>query len=151
MEHYNNNPEIVAAAKHLAPNLVIVSLGTNESFGKNFGAEYFYGQISRMVAAIRSAMPDAAIMFTTPMENCRRSRGRYTVNKNVRLASEVLMAHAKEFGYAVWNWYDICGGAGAAKAWSARGLMQKDRIHLTAEGYRLQSELLFAALTRDME
>lgn len=151
MEHYNNNPEIVSAAKHLAPNLVIVSLGTNESFGKNFGAEYFYGQISRMVAAIRSAMPDAAIMFTTPMENCRRSRGRYTVNKNARLASEVLMAHAKEFGYAVWNWYDICGGAGAAKAWSARGLMQKDRIHLTAEGYRLQAELLFAALTRDVE
>ena len=85
------------------------------------------------------------------MENCRRGRGRYTVNKNASLASQVLMSHAEEFGYAVWNWYDICGGVGVAKAWSARGLMQKDRIHLTAEGYRLQAELLFAALTRDVK
>lgn len=35
-------------------------------------------------------------MFTTPMENCRRSRGRYTVNKNARLASQVLMSHAED-------------------------------------------------------
>ncbi len=151
MEHYNHNPEILAAAKNLEPNLVIVSLGTNESFGKNFTWDYFHHHITEMVESIRSAAPQAAIIFTTPMENCRRSRGRYVVNKNARLASEVLKNYAGEFGYAVWDWYEISGGAGTSKSWVSRGLMQSDRIHLTSEGYRLQAELLFSALIRDVE
>ena len=48
----------------------------------------------------------------------------------------------------VWDLYKITNGFGSAYSWSRRGLMSRDRIHFTAEGYRLQGQLLFNALAK---
>ena len=149
MEHYNQQQSVIAGTKNLNANLTIVSLGTNESFGRNFTRDYFYNQISTLVSSLREANPQTVIMFTTPMENGRKIGGRYVVNKNVRLASDVLKMYADELGYAVWDWYEISGGQGSMKRWYSAGLMSHDRVHLTSAGYRLQAELLFSALTQN--
>lgn len=55
----------------LDPNLVIISLGTNEAFGR-LNNDSFYHSIDRLVQNIRSANPNAQILLTTPME-CQKS------------------------------------------------------------------------------
>ena len=68
MEHYNQQQSVIAGTKNLNANLTIVSLGTNESFGRNFTRDYFYNQISTLVSSLREANPQTVIMFTTPMD-----------------------------------------------------------------------------------
>ena len=40
----------------------------------------------------------------------------------------------------------LYGGRGAVTAWYGSGMMNRDRIHLTREGYQMQGEMLVEAL-----
>lgn len=68
---YNRIATVGEGIAPLRPALVIISLGTNEAFGR-LDTEGFYRQIDRLVDNIRRSNPDAAILLTTPME-CERS------------------------------------------------------------------------------
>ena len=56
---------------------------------------------------------------------------------------------AAEYGGAVWDQYAIMGGSRSSALWRGKGLMRPDRIHFTAEGYRLVGDLLYNALITD--
>ena len=57
-----------------------------------------------------------------------------------------ILSFGRQHHIAVYDLYDIVGGNGASNQWLAAGLMGKDRVHLTASGYRLQGMLLYEAL-----
>ena len=42
--------------------------------------------------------------------------------------------------------YGATGGEGSAESWAEYGLMGRDRIHYTEEGYRVQGLLIYNAL-----
>ena len=56
---------------------------------------------------------------------------------------------AAEYGGAVWDQYAIMGGSRSSALWKGKKLMRPDRIHFTAEGYRLVGDLLYNALITD--
>ncbi|MCM1483358.1 MAG: GDSL-type esterase/lipase family protein [Muribaculaceae bacterium] len=68
---YNNIGTVGAGIAPLQPDLVIISLGTNEAFG-HFNAATFTSQMDRLVKNIKAANPQASILLVTPME-CQRS------------------------------------------------------------------------------
>ena len=88
--------------------------------------------------------------MTTPMQCCRavRSRGRIYRRENPHVASmrEVILDEAAMRGIPVWDFYEVAGGKGAVTSWCGSGMMNRDRIHLTREGYQMQGELLAEAL-----
>lgn len=127
--------------------LIIISLGTNDCYEAS-GVESFASNLTEFVAKIREQIPDVAILLTTPSD-CWYKRKH--VNKRMKEARNIIKEVAKQNNCAVWDWYEVMGGEGASSKWVDRQLMQKDRVHLTLNGYYLQGDLLFNALWSEVE
>lgn len=144
----------------LNPDLVVISLGANEAFGK-VNDEAMRSAIDLMVKNIRRANPHAAILLTTPAD-CQRSVRRrvkirrrryrttrtYVHNDNIARLRNVILAYGRDNNIATYDWYAVAGGAKSSAKWIADGLMTKDRIHLTRKGYTLMGELFYDALVK---
>ena len=133
--------------KTLGLDLIIISLGTNDCYEAS-GVESFASNLTEFVAKIREQIPDVAILLTTPSD-CWYKRKH--VNKRMKEARNIIKEVAKQNNCAVWDWYEVMGGEGASSKWVDRQLMQKDRVHLTLNGYYLQGDLLFNALWSEVE
>ena len=133
--------------KTLGLDLIIISLGTNDCYEAS-GVESFASNLTELVAKIREQIPDVAILLTTPSD-CWYKRKH--VNKRMKEARNIIKEVAKQNNCAVWDWYEVMGGEGASSKWVDRQLMQKDRVHLTLNGYYLQGDLLFNALWSEVE
>ena len=128
----------------LNADLYIVSLGTNEAQRAAFPEAIFLKEFNSFIDRLRIASPRAAILITTAPDSYK---GRYS-NKVLKTLNESLTSQANRLYLPVWDLYKITNGFGSAYSWSRRGLMSRDRVHFTAEGYRLQGQLLFNALAK---
>lgn len=137
----------------LQPSLLIVSLGTNETFGKRFSESEFTGQVSGFLDLVRKYLPRTAILLTTPPECFKRVRVNkkyeYVRNENTERAARAVEKLALEKGVACWDLFAATGGKGSSESWYASGLLGKDRIHFTREAYREQGDLLYRAMMKD--
>jgi len=138
-------PDLQKQVRFIQPDLVIISLGTNDAFSRNFAPETFYKNIGELVQRIKMASPDADILFTTPGDNLL---GKKYLNRRNDLARQQIMKLAEETGAGVWDFYSIMGGLGSVKNWVKNGLAKNDKVHLTIKGYKLQGDLLYLALTQ---
>lgn len=164
---YNRIGNVGHGIAPLNPDLVIISLGTNEAFGRRNVPE-FISAMGRLVKSIQSANPNAQILLVTPME-CQKSvystvskrvKGRkkksrtvkqkvrsYAVNANILPIRNAIMQFGKDNNIAVYDWYEVAGGAGASSLWLKDKLFGADRVHHTHKGYHLEGELLYKALS----
>ena len=136
----------------LNPDLIIISLGSNEAFG-NVTDQAFYNMVDKMVTDIRTHNPQAKILLTSPGE-CQRSAGRsgkvasraYAVNSNVERLGKVILKYGKDHNIATYDFFDVAGGTGSSNHWLQKGLLSRDRIHRTWNGYYLEGNLIYNAL-----
>lgn len=134
----------------LSPDLVILSMGANEAFGK-VSDEEFKRAIDETVREISAAVPAAEFLLVTPME-CQRRTGRsrrktsYALNSNVGRLRNAMLEYGREKGIPVYDFYAVAGGFGASSKWLADELLSRDRVHNTWTGYDLQGRLLADAL-----
>lgn len=137
----------------LKPSLLIISLGTNETFGRRFRESEFEDQVAAFFEKVREYMPLTAILLTTPPECFKRTRVNkkyvYMRNENTELASSAIQKVAREKGVACWDLFLLTGGEGSSEKWHSSGLLGKDRIHFTKEAYQEQGALLYRALMKD--
>lgn len=139
------------------PDLIILSLGTNEAFGKITDSD-FRRTVDNLVTELQMANPDAKLLLVTPQECHRRTtvrrrrRGRrravtsFSVNTNVKRMRDVIVAYGRDNHIPVYDWYAVAGGDGSSHKWIADSYINSDHIHLTAAGYRLQGNLFTDAL-----
>lgn len=127
----------------MAPDLLIISLGTNDASAKRFSSTGFQNAFGELLRRVRSALPETAILLTAPGDSNRR---RKRPNPNNKKAEESIFTVAEEYDAAVWDFYAVMGGARSIKKWYKAGLCGRDRVHLTRRGYELQGELLYQAL-----
>lgn len=166
-ESYNRIGSVGLGINPLSPDLVIISLGTNEAFSRQ-DIERFKRSIHRLVSNVKDANPNATVLLTTPMEchrsvtttNKKRVRNKnkkgyrtvtttnktYAINPNIAPLRSAILAYGREHGIAVYDWYDVAGGAGASSSWISSNLFAKDRVHHTRRGYSLQGRLLYDAI-----
>lgn len=147
-EHISGNTSLLeSGAEALRPDLIIVSLGTNNCFGSGYRSEQFRSVARRFVKKIKTSYPYSAILMTTPIESCRRSRRVYTVNPNVADVARVIVDVCREEGVAYWNMFDAAGGDGSNAVWHENKLIRDDRIHLSEQGYVMLGDMLYEAIT----
>ena len=156
---YNRIGTTAQGISRLSPNLVIISLGTNEAFGR-LDLMSFRSSMDKMVKSVREHNPNAQILLVTPMEcdkssvrrvgrGKRRRRVRtYAVNQNILPLRNEILRYGRENRIAVYDWYAVAGGSGASDKWFNDRLFGGDRIHHTASGYRLGGKLLYEALIK---
>lgn len=132
------------AEKHLRtyrPDLVIISLGTNEAFGPAVDQPAIYNDITRCIALVRNIVPGAAIILTIPPD-CYRKK---VYNDKVLTVRDAIIKYAKDNNTAYWDLLHVMGGITSRLKWFDAGLSQKDLVHFTPQGYKLQGDLLFEA------
>jgi hypothetical protein len=131
--------------KILNPDLVIISLGTNDGFTRDFDPEIYKRNYIRFISMIREACPGTDILMTVPNDVLIKRR---RSNKNTPLQEEVIYEVASDCDFGVWNFFRVMGGPNSVPAWYINGLMQKDRVHFTVSGYKVKGELFFEALMK---
>lgn len=158
---YNKIGTVGPGIAPLQPDLVIISLGTNEAFGKE-SKRAIQSSIDALVTNIRSANPHVTFLLVTPME-CQKSqytkvktrKGRRTsykssrsfvINSEIVNVRDAIIDYGKEHQIAVYDWYAVAGGKNISTKWIENGYFSSDRIHLSYKGYRLQGFLLYQAL-----
>lgn len=128
----------------LQPDLLIVTLGTNDALEAGFSAAGFRRQVDLFLERAAGALGPVPILLTGPPD-LRNPRGR-----PVPAADEVrttLHSIAQERdGTAYWSAADAMGGPGAILTWKQRRLASPDLVHLTAEGYRMLADRLLEDL-----
>lgn len=146
------DPAYVKQLALLKPSLLIVSMGTNETFGRRFNASEFKEQVSRLVGLLRTYLPNTVLVLTTPPECFQRKRVNkklvYQRNPNTGTAARTIAELAREEGIPCWNLYRMTGGNGSSGKWLEAGLYGRDRIHFTKEAYGEQGKLLYRALVK---
>ncbi|MDR3142380.1 MAG: GDSL-type esterase/lipase family protein [Tannerellaceae bacterium] len=147
--NYTNDSYVKKLAL-LNPSLLIVSLGTNETFGRRFSTVELSEQVTAFVSLARKYMPKAAILLTTPPECYKRvwvnKKRTYIRNENTERAAKAITTVAGEEGIAYWDMFATTGGKGSSKDWFNGKWMGRDRIHFSKDGYTEQGTLLFKAL-----
>ena len=134
--------------KHLEalnPDLVIISLGTNDAYTTKFKPEFYKANYKKMIDRIRKVAPRAAILNTVANDSYLFRR---YPNKNTQLAAKVIYEVAKENNCGVYDFYEVMGGFNSSSVWYKENLMVGDRIHFNREGYLLKGDLFFNAFIK---
>jgi lysophospholipase L1-like esterase len=134
--------------KALNPDMVIISLGTNDAYTTKFQPEVYMSNYRLMLAKIKKVVPNAAILATVANDSYLFRR---YPNKNTQLAADVIYKVAKEYNCGVWDFYEIMGGFNSSKTWLNENLMGKDLIHFNLEGYLLIGDLFFNAFIKSYD
>ncbi len=146
------DPGYIRQLALLKPSLLIISMGTNETFGRRFNSQEFTGQVRTFIALVKEYLPETILLLTTPPECYKRvtvnKKRTYVRNENSELAATSIVRFAKEENIACWDLFAVTGGKNSSRLWFDNKLMGRDRIHFTKEGYYDQAELFFRALMK---
>jgi len=143
---YNRSTEFMEQLAALQPDLIILSLGTNEAADANMRVDGVKNQIEIFLKELTKKTECKSILMVTPPDIYLRSR--YKTRHPQQLA-EMMHDLAKLQGdLAIWDFYEVMGGYGGINNWLYAHFAAKDRIHYTSDGYKLQAQLLFKALMK---
>ncbi len=139
---YNKYPLFFQQLAILSPDLVILSLGTNESFDKLIADDYMK-QLMQFVSNLRMRNPEVSILISTPPPSLF---SRKYANNFVEEYSKEIVNLANDNSFAVWDLYSLLGGNSGISENAKNNLIGPDRVHYTKLGYELQGKLLSEAI-----
>lgn len=130
------------------PDLVIVSIGTNDSFDGNFTESDYMAKYDTFIQMIRAVNSDAQFILTVPNDSYYK---RKYPNLNTAKCESAIYKLALKHNALVWDCYKMMGGLRSSKKWMYAGMMKKDLIHFTYDGYILKGELFWDAFKRSYQ
>jgi len=144
-KHYMASTELLYQSRLLSPDLIIISLGSNEAGDHPNIDLKFALYADTLISELNKQNPDAVILLTTPADFYIKKTSR---NPGIQTIKNKIIEVANQKNLPYWNLHEIAGGNHAADRWKKEDLMQKDGIHFTKKGYELQGQLLFEAIIK---
>lgn len=142
-----NAPLMEEQMEAFKPDLLIISLGTNDAYVLGLTAEGFVQMLTKLIQNLKRVSPKTAFVLTTPPDT--------EFNKNKPVSREIVIQGILKAGKAtecaVWNFNEAMGGENTFKKWQKLKLANKDGLHFNLEGYYLQGQLFNVALAKAME
>ncbi|WP_121967046.1 LysM peptidoglycan-binding domain-containing protein [Myroides sp. N17-2] len=126
----------------LEPDLVIVSMGTNESFDR-MDAKTFQSQVNAFLEKVKKVAPNANVLVTTPPPSY------FSKDNPNHIAGELaneLIINGISGKYAIWDLYYNLGGTLGLSSLRENGMLSKDLVHYTVKGYEYTGDLFYEAL-----
>jgi lysophospholipase L1-like esterase len=142
---YNRMINYRPVLRQLHPDLVILSLGTNDAFVPHIDGNRFKQRVISLIDSIQLLLPGTCILLTTPGDHLRNRKFQ---NPNLIIVRDAIVSAAVQKNCLYWDFLDIMGGIGSSKRWRANGYMYGDMKHLSQEGYFRQGELFFDAFKK---
>lgn len=130
IDYFLNN-SVYNKVKSYRPGLIILSVGTNESYGR-FNMKQYKNKLDRFFKKYNNITYN--ILITTPAGNYKNGR----VNNVVNYVMATQTVYGSLHGYPVWNLYGYKG----VKWWKSHGYMAHDGVHFTAKGYTIHGKQL---------
>ncbi|HPN41379.1 MAG TPA: GDSL-type esterase/lipase family protein [Candidatus Cloacimonadota bacterium] len=137
------NDAIFEKIKALQPDLLIVSLGTNDAQG-NYVASRFRAEMQGFMTRLLAAQPEPKLIFTLPGDSSKNNKH----NSNVAKVCSEIKDYARDHNFAWWDLFEVMGGSKSITKWKAKDLASQDLIHYSPKGYMLQGYLFYSALIR---
>lgn len=129
----------------LLPDVIIISLGTNEAQRRPFDKALTEARLDSLVKQLKQYNPGTPVILTTPPDSYYH---RKYYNPAVAAYHTMAVDYAKRNNLAVWDLFSIAGGYKSAYQWKKYGLLRRDGIHFTRAGYEMQGNLLYEALIK---
>ena len=141
----NNTPLFMEQIRALKPNLLIVSLGTNDSYIDSLNEEKLLNEVRMFTEKISRYSSKTKLLFTTAPDtkyDDRRPERLTEINRIIRTITN------ENTNIALWDLQHIMGGDGSVDAWIKKNYMIFDHLHFNPAGYKLQGELFMEAFEK---
>lgn len=152
---------------HRAPQLVVLSFGTNEA-GDPTPDDVYTGRLQALVSRILGAAPEASCMLVGPPDRATQTVASMPSRREAAVGWETMprvlelialqRRVAEQSGCAFYDQLRAMGGAGTIARWvnETPPRAQKDHVHLTRDGYvelgtRFAQDLLRAYAATSVE
>ncbi|WP_430613594.1 GDSL-type esterase/lipase family protein [Flavobacterium sp. JP2137] len=139
---YNKYPLFFDQVKGLHPDLLVISLGTNEAFDKMETANYME-QLYDFIKEIKKQSPEVTVLLTTPPPSLFQKKIPNTYSEGY---ADSVLADAETQKYAVWDLFHILGGATSVQENFDKGWVARDYVHYSKTGYEYKGALFATAL-----
>jgi len=143
-DYINRSHYFFESLAYLKPDLLIISLGTNDSYVHGLTDADYYALVIKFIRDLKNQHPKMSILLTMPPDTAFRQ----TKPESARVVFETLFKIAQQNNCALWNFAEIMGGSDSIHAWSTAGLANSDLMHLNEKGYAVQGALLVEALNK---
>ncbi|WP_347052827.1 GDSL-type esterase/lipase family protein [Flavobacterium olei] len=140
---YNKYPLFFEQLKSLHPDLLVFSLGTNESYDKLESGKYIQ-ELREFISNIKAQKIEASIIVMTPPPSLLRRKP----NTYIQDYTKDIIEIAKKDGFAVWDLYDEFGGMSGIQQLKVQGLIGSDWVHYSKKGYEKQGKMFSEALEK---
>jgi len=125
--------------RHRAPAMIVLAYGTNESVDEAMPAQTYERQLVDLLGRIARAVPGSSCLLLGPPDRAidmKDGSGFATAPKILEIIQSQRRV-AEAAGCAFYDQMAAMGGEGAMAAWALEDppRAQKDRVHLTKEGY----------------
>jgi lysophospholipase L1-like esterase len=144
-KHFIKSKELLSQTTVLGPELIIISLGTNEAVDHPNMDPNFDKQLNTLISSLKAGNPNAIILLTTPADFYKKRTRR---NPDIQIIKNKIIEVANNNKLPYWDLHEVAGGNHSADLWKKEELMQPDGIHFSKKGYALQGYLLFEAIIK---
>ncbi|MBU8892798.1 MAG: hypothetical protein KOO66_08460 [Bacteroidales bacterium] len=134
--------------QNINPDLVIISLGTNEAYDDDFSKLEHEYILKDLIYQIQDVSHNAAILIISANDHLKN---REFANLNIQKVNDNIVNICKELNLNYWDFYNIMGGENSIIDWYEKGLTSEDKLHLKRSGYEIQGELFFKAFINMIE
>lgn len=145
-------PHLGQNLQHLNPHLVILAVGTNESYG-SINPSSYKCEYKRLINEIRHYNPQTSILiFSNPdslnnlYPKLKNTACSGTQHPGVDQMYNLLRQIAQENQTLFWDWRQAMGGQCSMQGAVAKGFANKDGVHFTFATYRAMGQKFAADL-----
>lgn len=131
--------------RHLSPDLIIISLGANDTYINKFDNEVFKTNLSALINRIKLVNDSTGILLMTPADSYLFKK---KINPHTITARDEIFRVAEEKSCSIWDFHEIMGGYGSIDLWYDNEICSDDKLHLNKKGYILQGDLFFRAFVK---
>jgi lysophospholipase L1-like esterase len=146
MDQFLNNTALFQEQlTYINPELLIVSLGTNDSYIDSLNVPRITKQLTAFVKQIHKTVPNTTILFTTAPDTKYQNRRPQRISEiNTIIRNQV----NSDPSLVLWDLNHIMGGDNSIEEWCKRLYVNSDSLHFNPRGYRLQGELFMKAFRK---
>lgn len=141
--HYLHSPLLDEQLRNLTPDLILLDVGVNDYYTARTLPGYVADSLTALIDRVQAAAPRASILLCSQQPNMRGKRTVGGARRYSELISSIAESRPRVFAY---DFYAVADTPHAVMRWRQAGLMSKDGIHLTRDGYRYKGQLFTNAL-----
>ncbi|WP_124979184.1 LysM peptidoglycan-binding domain-containing protein [Nonlabens xiamenensis] len=142
---YNKFPRFFDQLSQLEPDLILISLGTNESFYHNYSEEQLKRDMDQFNRHMISRGLTGSVLLTSPPPSMKQ---RKKINSKATAYAYEMGVFANLNSWAFYDLHAVSRSSDAMPDWYEAGLTSTDKIHFLEKGYQLQASLLVEALIK---